>query len=87
MGRCVRHHCCFYYDYSYSLKCREPLHAEGQWGESGSTGEQGKRGHIEIFTYRTDGGGDARLTGGRFLTVFEKSVRAARDMMSIGPDS
>lgn len=37
--------CC--YHLYYTLKYLRPLHGE----ERGSTGKQGKRGHIEIFTY------------------------------------
>lgn len=42
--------CCRYY-YYYTLKYLKPLQGEGQGEEHGSTGEQGKHGHIEIFTY------------------------------------
>lgn len=37
--------------YCYNLKSIKPLRGQDQGEKSGSTGKQGKRGHIEIFTY------------------------------------
>lgn len=45
---CKSPRCYYYY---YTLKCLKPIQGEGQGEERGSTGKQGKQGHIEIFTY------------------------------------
>lgn len=45
---CCSYHKCYFYYYD-SLKSSELF--QGSGAESGSTGSEGKRGHIEIFTY------------------------------------